>query len=182
MLRRSPMPRGTSTLRRSPMARKSGKIKRKKLTPIKSLRKKVWTQFSIFIRTRGADASGFNVCATCNARKFWRELQAGHWIHGRLDFEPRNIHAQCVPCNYHWNTRVSIAYSIFMARTYGVEVMDELRLLSNTSSNKLSRDELNQLLEKYTTLNAANPIVSLGLQTSVRANTNHVSAGRVEPE
>lgn len=135
--------------------------KRKKLISIKSLRKKVWTQFSIFIRTRGADAQGINICVTCKTGHFWRTLQAGHWIHGRLDFEERNIHAQCVPCNYHWNTRVSIAYSVFMAKTYGVEIMEELRLLSNTQSNKLRRDELHILLEKYSALNAGNPIVSL---------------------
>ena len=45
-----------------------------------------------------------------------------------------------------------------MAKTYGAEVMDELRLLSNTQ-NKYTRGELDELLAKYRSINAANPLV-----------------------
>lgn len=156
--RTSAIPYGTNSLK----ARKKGKkAKRVKLPSLKNLKKRVWVQFSIFIRTRDADEFGMVTCATCPARHLWDsgEIHAGHWIHGRLDFDERNIHGQCRNDNFYSHTKVNTAYACFMAKTYGPEVMDELRLLSNTRANKYSRDELNQLLAHYATLNKSNPLV-----------------------
>lgn len=146
-------------------AKKAKKAKRKRLPSIKNLKKRVWVQFSIFIRTRDADEFGIVTCCTCPARHPWNsgEIHAGHWIHGRLDFDERNIHGQCKNDNYYSHTKVNTAYACFMAKTYGHEVMDELRLLSNTRSNKYSRDELDGLLEHYRNLNALNPLVERNL-------------------
>lgn len=156
----------TPSLSRKTSLAKRGKpkrAKRKKLPSMKSLKKRVWYHFSIFIRTKDADAEGYVLCVTCPSpvRLLWNsgEIHAGHWIHNRLDFDERNVHPQCVKCNYHWNTGVNVAYSIYMAKTYGVEVMEELQLLANTLGNRYSRDELNELLIKYRALNAQNPLV-----------------------
>jgi len=157
--RSSAIPYATNSLKAKKRGKKTG---RKKLPSIKNLRKRVWAQFSIFIRTRDADEFGVVSCCTCPARHHWNsgEIHAGHWIHGRLDFDERNIHGQCRNDNFYSHTKVNTAYACFMAKTYGAEVMDELRLLSNTTSNKLKRDELNELLEKYESLNAANPLLA----------------------
>jgi hypothetical protein len=48
-----------------------------------------------------------------------------------------------------------------MAKTYGPEVMDELRLLSHTKGNRYKRSELLELIEKYRTLNAENPLCAM---------------------
>lgn len=146
--------------RKRPIGKKSRR--RKKLTD-GQLKKKVWKQFSIHIRVSAADGQGYVQCVTCPARHLWDsgEIHAGHWIHNRLDYDERNVHPQCVRCNYHWNTKVSISYSIFMARTYGIEVMEELQLLANTQGNRYPRAELEALLEKYRSLNAANPLLKL---------------------
>lgn len=151
----SAIPYATNSLK----ARKKGK--RKRLQSMKALKKLVWKHFSIFIRTNEADSDGFVICVTCGAAYLWNsgQVHAGHWIHGRLDFDERNIHPQCKNDNYFTNTRVNTAYSCFMAKTYGAEVMDELRLLSNTKGNRYSRAELDELLEKYKTLNGANSLV-----------------------
>lgn len=140
---------------------KDKKPKKKKLLSISRFKKKVWVQFSIFIRTRGADSEGYVQCVTCPARHLWNSgrIHAGHWIHGRLDFDPRNVSPQCATCNYHWNTKVSVAYSIFMVRTYGLEVMEELELLANTQGNRYSREELQTLLEYYRGINSENSLV-----------------------
>lgn len=145
-----------------PTARKA-KVKkkgRKRLPSIKNLRKRVWAQFSIFIRTRDADEFGIVTCCTCPARHPWNsgQIHAGHWIHGRLDFDERNVNSQCRNDNYYSHTKVNTAYAVFMAKKYGAEVMDELRLLSNTKGNKYTRDELNGLLDHYRELNKANPL------------------------
>ena len=142
-------------------SRRKVKGKRKKLPSIKSLRKRVWAQFSIFIRTRDADEFGIVTCCTCPARHHWGsgQIHAGHWIHGRLDFDERNIHGQCRNDNFYSHTKVNTAYACFMAKKYGAEDMDELRLLSNTRSNKYSRDELNELLDHYREINANNSLL-----------------------
>lgn len=160
-LKRSRMTRKASNGLKTPSARrKPQKSARKKLLPLRKLHKKVWREFSIYIRSSSADENGVVQCVTCPAKHVWNsgQIQAGHWMHNRLDFDERNVAPQCVPCNYHWNTKVSAAYSIYMARTYGVEVMEELQLLANTHGNRYSRDELNQLLEKYKTLNKGRAI------------------------
>jgi len=141
---------------RKPLQRKAKPRKgRKKLPSIKSLHKKAWTQFSIFIRLRTADPQGFVACVTCSARHLWNsgQIQAGHWMHGRLDFDERQINPQCVRCNYYWNTGVNAAYSAFMAREYGADIMQELVLLANTKRNKYSREELQEIVAKYKGLN-----------------------------
>lgn len=140
---------------------KKAKKKRARLITIPKLKKKVWAEFSIYIRTRDADEFGYVQCATCPARHLWNsgEIHAGHWIHGRLDFDERNIHGQCRNDNFYSHTKVNTAYAVFMAKTYGAEVMDELRLLSNTRANKYSRAELDELYLKYRTLNQSHPLV-----------------------
>lgn len=152
----------TSSQRLKTPLRAKGKPKRarKKLIKLPKLHKRVWREFSIYIRSSAADESGVVQCVTCPNRFVWNsgQIQAGHWMHGRLDFDERNVHPQCVTCNYHWNTKVSVAYAIFMSKTYGVEVMEELQLLANTHGNRYSRDELNELLATYRTLNAESAI------------------------
>lgn len=165
-MNRSPMPRGTSTLKRTPMARKPAKKKKKKLST-GALKKKVWIQFSIFIRTRGASSDGFNLCVTCNVRKFWRDLQAGHFIRGRLNanlFEERGVHPQCYSCNVHAQGAVVIYYKK-MLEMFNQEVIDEL-IAQNNQTHKWQGGELQGLLEHYTALNAANPVVTLGSQST----------------
>lgn len=126
-----------------------------------STRKKTaWQQFSIWIRTRGADENGFNKCVTCGVTKFWPDLQAGHFIAGRLNgnlFDERGCHPQCSLCNVvkHGNGPM---YYKFMLATYGQAVIDEL-LAQNDVTKKWTPGELQSLFEKYRALNAANPIV-----------------------
>jgi len=126
---------------------------RKKLPSLTSVRLKAWKEFSIFIRTRNADANGFVYCVTCGKRLHWKEAQAGHWIHGRLDFNQFNINPQCAQCNCWPNTRVNTAYACFMAREYGVAIMESLRLESN-QHKKLTRLDYEELRERYAAVNA----------------------------
>lgn len=163
-MKRSPMKRGTSTLKRTSMKRgrktvaKKGSKKKKKLTDGK-LKKLVWVQFSIFIRTRGADSDGFNVCVTCSLRLHWKLLQAGHFIRGRLNanlFDERGCWAQCYRCNIHRQGHVVVYYK-WMLANYGQEVIDEL-IQQNNQTKKWAANELADLLAHYQTINAANPL------------------------
>lgn len=148
---RSPMKRGGAIARKP----------KKKKVKVSTTKNKVWIQFSIYIRTRGANADGMNHCVTCWAIKHWKELQAGHFIAGRLNsnlFDERGCHPQCSLCNV-VKAGNGPRYYQFMLKTYGQEVIDEL-LTKNDQTKKWLPGELESLLEKYSSLNNHNPLLS----------------------
>jgi len=174
-LKHKPMKRGTIArqaplVSHKPVSLSRGKKTAQKATKRKKrprklsdgkLKKKVWTQFSIFIRTRGADEQGFNRCVTCLVKKHWKELQAGHFIRGRLNanlFDERGTQPQCYICNVHFQGNVVIYYG-WMRAKFGQEVIDEL-IEQNNQTRKWQAGELQSLLEHYTALNAQNPLLS----------------------
>lgn len=108
--------------------------KSKKLT-LTQAKKKAWTQFSKFIRTR--DKS----CVTCGTTD---NLQAGHWLPGRhpsVLFDRRNVHAQCYGCNVGKNGN-PIKYYHYMERTYGLDIMKELEELDTQIIKRTPQDYL----------------------------------------
>ena len=73
---------------------------------ISSLKKAVWTIFSIYIRIRDClsttGCSSWGLCITCGKRIHFKLLQAGHFIPGRHNaglFSMMGVHAQCYNCN-----------------------------------------------------------------------------------
>lgn len=156
-MRRSRMAAKTSLTARG---RSNPKKKKKKLTD-GQLKKRVWKEFSIFIRTRYADKDGMVSCVTCDARKHWKEMQAGHFVRGRLNanlFDERGCQIQCYVCNIHYQGNV-VHYYRFMSLRYGDRIIDEL-LAQNSTTKKWAGGELLALLEKYKGLNASNPLLA----------------------
>jgi len=80
-------------------------------------------------------------------------IHAGHWIHDKIDFDPRNVHPQCRNCNYKYNKNVNAAYAVYMARTYGHEEMEQIRKEAYLKGNSYSRQELEDLITRYKQLN-----------------------------
>lgn len=95
--------------------------KKKKVEKIhnsyKYLHKAAWELFSKIIRMEGANEEGMTQCYTCGVIKHWKELQAGHYWHNKLDFDRRNVHPQCPQCN---------TYKSGMTAEYGSRLLDEL--------------------------------------------------------
>lgn len=117
-------------------------------------KKKAWTAFSIYIRTRdclkttGSVDSG--ACVTCNVEYPFKQLQAGHWIPGRTNavlFSEEGVHAQCYGCNNGKNGN-PIAYWLFMEVTYGRDTMDRLILDSNQTI-KYKTWDYDAIADKY---------------------------------
>lgn len=121
-----------------------------KIISLKSLKAKCWKLFSEWVRRSAADWRGYVKCVTCGKRYLWDSglIHAGHWIHDKLDFDERNVHPQCRDCNYKYNKNVNTAYAIFMARTYGVEGMEEIRKLAYTKHNDYTRQEVLDKIEE----------------------------------
>lgn len=121
--------------------------KKKKSESLSKLKAKVWKLFSEFIRRRNADWRGYISCVTCHKKSHWKGLQAGHFVGGRhsnLLFDLRNCHSQCYRCNciLHGNL---IPYYEFMLKTYGQEVIDDLKAKDKVCK-QFTRKEL-ELLE-----------------------------------
>lgn len=85
---------------------------------LKSVKNKAWVAFSLFIRTRDKK------CCTCGGAV----QQAGHFIDGRHNavlFSERGVHGQCYHCNVGLKGN-KLQYWLFMEKTYGREVIDQL--------------------------------------------------------
>lgn len=102
----------------------------------KKAKERAWRAFSAYIRLRDAIRTTSGVimarCVTCSAVRPIEGvgcMQAGHFLPGRRMgtlFDERNVHAQCYVCNVRLSGNWP-EYLDFMVRTYGPEVVDELR-------------------------------------------------------
>ena len=120
----------------------------KKLTKIqqKSLKKrlhnKAWKLFSSYIRQRDK-----GICFTCGVKKHWKEMHAGHFKHGRLDFDPMNVHCQCPGCNTYKHGNLG-EYGVRLVKKYGLRRVQDLILRANTHLG-YSIEELEGIIRKY---------------------------------
>ena len=107
--------------------------------------------FSIYIRRRDADMDGMVKCCTCNTKKHWKKMDAGHWIRRAKSlatkYDERNCHAQCTTCNQHLGGNPE-RYDRFILNKYGIEVFDKLVDLSNTET-KWMQFEVDELTDVY---------------------------------
>jgi hypothetical protein len=110
--------------------RKGIKPQLKQIKPSKSkiraLHKKAWNIFSKALRKSKSDWRGCAPCYTCGKQYEWQLLQAGHYWHGKLDFDVRNIHPQCVRCNK-WLHGNLDNYSMKLIDELGLEEVKQLR-------------------------------------------------------
>jgi len=112
----------------------------------KKWQRKAWAVFSQWIRRRSADWKGFVKCYTCPTTRHYKEMDAGHLFHGKLDFEPLNIHPQCDACNRRHSGRRE-EYSANLIQEIGQERFLELRRQANTKIYSL--EDLKEIFTKY---------------------------------
>lgn len=95
-------------------------MKRKKSERTK-LMEKADRIFSQYIRMLDADENGYVKCTTCNVKRHWKEMHAGHYVprqHLTLRWEETNVHPQCPSCNT-FNEGRSDEYALFLMKEYG---------------------------------------------------------------
>ncbi|MBD3194074.1 MAG: recombinase [Candidatus Lokiarchaeota archaeon] len=115
---------------------------RSKKPSLKVLKKKAWKVFSEYIRRRDK-----GICITCGKKDNWQLMHAGHFKHGKLDFDEVNINCQCVSCNRFKHGRLDV-YAEKLIEKHGHLVLSDLVKRSN-EIKKHSRDELEIIIEKY---------------------------------
>ena len=97
-------------------------MKKIKHINLKSLRNKVWSLQSEYIRRLEN-----GICFTCGVHKPWKETDCGHYIHKNcLDFEPINLHCQCSRCNRFLHGNLGV-YAERMIAEYGEMAIAVLR-------------------------------------------------------
>jgi hypothetical protein len=119
--------------------KKTVKVTQKSL---KKLKAKAWKLFSSYIRQRDK-----GICFTCGVQKHWKEMHAGHFKHGRLDFDPMNVNCQCAYCNTYNHGNLG-EYGVRLVKKYGLRRVQDLILRANTHIG-YTIEELEALIEKY---------------------------------
>lgn len=115
---------------------------------IKNLRKRAWSLFSLHVRKKYSDDfRGFAYCYTCGVVFHYTELQAGHYIHGKLDFDERNIHPQCVRCNHFLSGNLGV-YGERLIAELGMAEVRQMRRDAATWRQP-NRQECLALIERY---------------------------------
>ena len=112
--------------------------------------KRLDSWFSKYIRLRDADSSGYVRCITCGTRKYWKEVDAGHFqtrAKYSTRWDERNVNAQCKGCNM-VNGGQQYVHGLAIDKKFGEGTADELVILSNQIV-KLSTREILDLAEEY---------------------------------
>jgi len=121
--------------------KKKSKNKSKRL----KLFDKAWALFSLYIRKRDKGQ-----CFTCGKRGDIKEMQAGHFIHGKATpvyFNEYNVHCQCIHCNHYLSGNRDI-YLRNIQKKYGIKKGDEL-LKAKYQTHYYSIKELESIIKKY---------------------------------
>ena len=100
------------------------KRKRRRSSKLDILLDKAWKLMSEYVRRRDK-----GICFTCFKKDDWRNMDAGHFKHNRLDYDPRNINAQCTGCNRFRDGKLDI-YALRLEEKYGHGIIQELDYLS----------------------------------------------------
>jgi hypothetical protein len=128
------------------MAKKRKKKKRKKSSPQKLLFDKCWSFMSLISRLKFADAKGMVKCVTCETKKHYTKMNAGHYFHKKLDFDNININPQCVRCNKFLSGNLA-EYTIFIMTEYGEKALKDLQEKAKKFT-AYTEKELQKLLTK----------------------------------
>ena len=117
------------------------------------MQKKARAEFSIFIRKRGSDGAGYNKCISCGVSQYWKEMNAGHLHHNRLDFDEMNLNPQCVRCNK-WLHGNAAPYTLKLIEIHGLKKVQDLEKRAKLqTSEKYHYLDLEYIYLKYKKIN-----------------------------
>jgi hypothetical protein len=128
------MKRGGPLKRYTPL-RSKGKLRRSKSKT--NYKKRLWALVSEYVRRKAADHAGNATCVSCGSVAHWKKVHAGHYIAKSLGnaiyFDERNVNVQCVACNL-WRHGNLAPYALYLLKTYGPRILDELDALRRTET------------------------------------------------
>lgn len=74
-------------------------------------------------------------------------MHAGHYIHGKLDFDEMNVNAQCAYCNKYRHGELGV-YALRLIDLYGREKVDDLARRASQFT-RYDRLELKEFYDYY---------------------------------
>lgn len=129
------------------------KKRRSRKNSLPLMKKLAWNEFSEYLRRKNADFYGVCECITCGFKAHWKEMQAGHFIHGKFDFDEMNVNVQCARCNKYLHGNLGF-YALKLITKHGKEKIEDLQARAKkTAYEKLSRLDFEELYNKYKALN-----------------------------
>lgn len=117
---------------------------------VSKLKKRLDQVFSVYIRNKYADFSGYVMCVTCKVSKPISEMQNGHYISRSssiLRYSEDNCFPQCVGCNIFKKGNYP-AYTEYLITKFGSNYVLNLVKVSRLEK-KWSIQELKELIIKY---------------------------------
>src|SRR3990167_4887339 len=118
----------------------------KKLIKLPKLKKKVWKVISRYIRYKGVNSFGLQQCFTCLKWLEPKDMDCGHYLHGKLDFDERNLKPQCSRCN-RWLHGNLGKYSKRLVIENGIEWVNQLEKDAQEKGNSYKRLELETIMQ-----------------------------------
>lgn len=122
-----------------------------KKTNLKAAKATAWKWFSLYIRLRDSDSTGYVKCCTCNTWKFYRDISAGHYLpkgaYKRIEFDPRNVHPQETSCNMFKGGNLSV-YSQYMIKRYGNDI-HQILVTANHTNQPIKESGYRELATTY---------------------------------
>lgn len=119
---------------------------------------------SEYSRRKFAGDNGYASCVSCGKPHHWKELHAGHFLHGgrggkgnAVSFDHRNINPQCPGCNFYGaRGEAQLNYSAWMFNRSGPGILDDLKSIKAHSKMKLLdfENKIRELEELIGGLNA----------------------------
>ena len=113
-----------------------------KMPTIKTYKKRAWNLVSEYVRKES-----LGICFTCGEKKEWNKMHCGHYIHGKLDYDLRNLKAQCPRCNRFLHGNLGV-YAEKLIEIYGLNWIKKLRLDSE-NEKKYTIDDLKLIISKF---------------------------------
>lgn len=104
---------------------------------------------SLYVRQKGMDKRGYNVCYTCGARLPWKMMDCGHYIKRRYlqtRWDLNNVRPQCQYCNRNLNGNYRI-YEPKIQKELGVDFVQKMWDKA-MKVEKISTPILSLMLEK----------------------------------
>ena len=112
----------------------------------KVLFKKAWKVWSEYVRCVSRPEVEIVYCFTCSKPMKPKEAHAGHYLHGRLDFDWRNVHPQCPKCNTFLHGNLGVYAERLIQE--GIDPK-QLRRDAEIKGNGYSIAELKEIIAKY---------------------------------
>ena len=106
--------------------------------------------FSKYIRIRDANKNGVCKCITCDTKKHWKEMDAGHFQSRRYNatrWHEQNAHAQCQACNK-YNAGEQYLHAKEIDLRYGKGTADFIEKIAK-SITKINKTEVMEIAKSY---------------------------------